>query len=849
MSDAWSISVKTVGADTSPKSQSGDGSSKGVPSKFVVEVEPGEALSTLHDKIEKVTGLNRDRQRLIYRGRIIGGSSGVGECSNGGKIRDVDGLKDGHTIHLVPKPAAATTSTTTSTPDESNTENAGNHTSSSTSEGPSVISGSSGTSLLAALLGLGSSGNSSESASEEGSGSDDVDAALGAILALGTRSRIEEMRSRQAAARRRRVDAHRMSAEDRRRPDPGSLEPVRQGLMTLQTMLGATSSNHHSGAPLEATRRWYRGQWLDCRDTVNHWLEATVVDIVSPEDVLPNRDPSSRRRHTPGPPPDDPAVDANDMEGRRQLLLEPCESDDEDNFFEGFRERETNDGVQLLLVHYNGWPHRWDEWIRSDSERIRPFRTRTRHSVRSNHAGPTVQNEFRGAPSTEIRGGDDERAAMVSELWTVLKDVETLLSALVPPEHRQRHEIGAPSSLSQHLPWAHGTHSAFDTEGERSAVLSTNSQSVASSSHRRDKRRMESLAPLLDRLGRTVTDAAPHIAALAESLPDIRIEGGDEEQAEDAAESMVRSASRLFWGSSPDEASATTPLLTAEDGPRLSDRQPDDPDFQDFVNGMVNVSRGDPTIRSSGRVNRTRRTEDDSTNPFLASYLAGGLSGSSSNDDDDAGGESGRNVPRVVRLGGGDNGGGSAGIDIHIHAIVTGPGVGAMPEMPPGIAGFGMPFANETTDATSNFSFGSADQANNSTSTSNLGTLSDENADDEEDLALFDDLYSENPSQSTAWETLWSNLREETPPSESDEHFAELLDESEVAPVSEHEPSSGDGEAVTDAPAPNALQREDPEHSVSNARRPAPSRSIEREDPRRGTTFGRLFRRTLGGRR
>jgi hypothetical protein len=59
--------------------------------------------------------------------------------------------------------------------------------------------------------------------------------------------------------------------------------------------------------------------------------------------------------------------------------LEPGEGEEEEGELVGFRRRGSNRGVQLLLLHYNGWPHRWDEWIRSDSERIRPFRTRTRH--------------------------------------------------------------------------------------------------------------------------------------------------------------------------------------------------------------------------------------------------------------------------------------------------------------------------------------------------------------------------------------------------------------------------------------------------------------------------------------
>ena len=67
---------------------------------------------------------------------------------------------------------------------------------------------------------------------------------------------------------------------------------------------------------------------------------------------------------------------SNDLEGRRRLLLEPIpdneEEDDEyDSAYigishlidEGYRPRSDNTNIQLLLVHYNGWPHRWDEWI------------------------------------------------------------------------------------------------------------------------------------------------------------------------------------------------------------------------------------------------------------------------------------------------------------------------------------------------------------------------------------------------------------------------------------------------------------------------------------------------------
>ena len=142
---------------------------------------------------------------------------------------------------------------------------------------------------------------------------------------------------------------------------------------------------------------------------MNQWLEATVVEILDPQDVLNNTAPQNQpesmsaatsaaaplRQRRPVSYVSDPAISANDLEGRRTLLLEASESGDPRAITIGniagvdeilpqssFRPRSNNNGVKLLLIHYNGWPHRWDEWIRSDSERLRIFRTRTRNLVR-----------------------------------------------------------------------------------------------------------------------------------------------------------------------------------------------------------------------------------------------------------------------------------------------------------------------------------------------------------------------------------------------------------------------------------------------------------------------------------
>ncbi len=371
--DPWSISVKTVGGGINIDVNVNVDEAPSGERQFVVQVSPDDHLDSLYDQIEASTGLKASQQRLIYRGRLIG----LKELSSNPKIKDIAGLSDGQTIHLVKRRETPETSTEdVSTAAAMSVASSDSSRSRVGGEGD-VLSGSTGSrGLLAALLGL--SSGLSEDAEE-----------TGATRRWGLGSSRPPRTSRRPHFR--------MTAEDRQVPDPGSLEPVRQGLLTLHTLL---PHMQHTDSPIQSNREWYRGQWLDVLDTVNQWLEATVVEVVYPSEILPHAlgSPSTCLRRRPPQLPCDPAVSASDLEGRRHLLLEPC--DDENNQFDlggdlaGFRPRPNNDGVQLLLIHYNGWPHRWDEWIRSDSERLRPFRTRTRH--------PNVVSSFLGCSGNEL---------------------------------------------------------------------------------------------------------------------------------------------------------------------------------------------------------------------------------------------------------------------------------------------------------------------------------------------------------------------------------------------------------------------------------------------------------------
>lgn len=778
--DPWSISVKTVGGgihiDENPSGER----------QFTVRVSPEDRVASLYDQIEASTGLKASQQRLIYRGRLIG----LKDLSNNPKIKDIAGLSDGQTIHLVKRRETETPETSADgalSSDSTTSRDAG--------DGDLLGTGSGSRGLLAALLGL-SSGLSDES----------DEPTTTRRWGLGA----------SRAARSSRRPHHRLTAEDRQVPDPGSLEPVRQGLLTLHTLLPHMPHSHN---PLEANREWYRGQWLDVLDTVNQWLEATVVEIMHPHQILPqaldNPSLSDRPRRRPPQIHCDPPVSASDLEGRRHLLLEPC--DDENDVHDlggelaGFRPRSCNQGVQLLLIHYNGWPHRWDEWIRSDSDRLRPFRTRTRHPNVSTTASPTPQSVFHEAPRTNILPHGDD----TDDRWAVLPELARAVAAV--NEILQQQIVAAPGShdLRSNLPWASSTPTApnhpddlvppsegedtsniirpldnaeLDHEDDGSADLAVNLDDMlgmalsgpirpptTGSRSQYDQRELFNLATLLDRLGRTLTDAAPHVASLAANLASEQANSAEadelfEEAVEQALEEIADSMPADSDGSAADTSiggllslwsrerrrrnNAVSNSTNADPAIEAPSNTVTTPDIEDYVNGLVNMTRGE--VRTGPR---SRLASDDVAN-LLGAYLAaatlgGAASSTGDGDAEEAGTSTGASLGIGQLLRGGTiGGGGSGGIDIHIHAVVTAPGMatGGL-----GITTLGGGGALTATGIGGTRNLFSTTQRRNSSTTSILRTsrtpsgslLSSRRrnnpSEDEDDAGIFAELYSETP--------------------------------------------------------------------------------------------------------
>jgi hypothetical protein len=726
-STSWTISVKTVSSYSSEVHAE---------SNFTITVDPNDSISSIYEKIESHTGLKADQQRLIYRGRLIPAPSQLdSSIQPKDHISDISGLGDGHTIHLVPRPSNtnATEANASAQPFDSESDMP------SLSDGGGGRSGffaPSGPGFLAALLGMNPSDN---------------DIQVETINSDGTTF---ERRSSSSSTRRRNRNSHIRTENDPLHPEPCQMEVIRQSLLTMHTMMDAQKDLRSKNAshPLQAKRQWYKGQWIDVKDTVNQWLEATVVDILTPDDLIPCND--ARFDYLEHPPPnrvikyDDDAVGSNDEDGRLKLLLEPSDdpndrtladlNDNED--LVGYQEREGNVHVRLLLVHFNGWPHRWDEWIRSDSDRIRPFRTRSRHVKKANQFCPEPESDFQDENFTHIRSVDDdiERPALLPEIFRTMTDVQTLYAEAIREDQSSRNDgnklnraqlydlslamkcddinsddveieernlvkdivtsagmtfdspkdvdLEALDDESQRKLYNLLCQTYFDWEDDENKYPWTGTIRVTdidklcdhdqqihkdqANLYRKalNKKKLQDLAPLLDRLGRILIDAAPHVASIAASLPEQQDERNIEEDAKFSPQMASVDSEGLANVPSDDHENET---LAPNNSSQMADHNNGDdasilPDHVDFLNGFINH-------RENGSNFRRRIHSSDRGSSLLSAYLS-----------------------NIVGNGGTATPGGRAGnVDVHIHAIVTGPG--GVPINPMG----GL-FSNRNTTADAN---------------------------------------------------------------------------------------------------------------------------------------------------
>lgn len=241
------------------------------------------------------------------------------------------------------------------------------------------------------------------------------------------------------------------------------LDHITQGIMTVRTVLSTVATEAPAqeaellsidvdaaaveelgpqtppsspGRTPRGRRRFFVGQWIDVKDTVNQWLESTVMDI------------------------------ANDK----------------------------------VLVHYHGWPTRWDEWLDFDSDRIAAFRTRTQHTMNPRQMSPIPSTRLQNAP----RVGSSDVRDMVSQLRDLMHEILPQMDRFADLcEAQARDERQSYNSEDD----PHDVHiDDFESEGGGLPSPGTPREGWE---HRDDISEMAHLiAPIFDRVGRMFVDSA-----------------------------------------------------------------------------------------------------------------------------------------------------------------------------------------------------------------------------------------------------------------------------------------------------------------------------------------------------
>eukprot|EP00511_Aplanochytrium_stocchinoi_P011638 CAMPEP_0204867678 /NCGR_PEP_ID=MMETSP1348-20121228/23733_1 /ASSEMBLY_ACC=CAM_ASM_000700 /TAXON_ID=215587 /ORGANISM="Aplanochytrium stocchinoi, Strain GSBS06" /LENGTH=763 /DNA_ID=CAMNT_0052020245 /DNA_START=120 /DNA_END=2411 /DNA_ORIENTATION=+ len=393
----------------------------------------------IHEQVFKENEWKVEEQRIIYRGKVLQDKQRVRECK----------LEDDSWIHLV-KQARRTEQ------DVNETSNTGDRSGVDMSiedldmgplfgEGPGSMMGDSVSRFIAAALRQGVSGGNANAdtifqsmAAQTGSVGAAASVRPSPENGTNTNTSNNLVRQRQPPL-----------------PSEGNLEHIYQGLATIETVLGSledpndakseyssadveslledldddelcerdlTASdeggnrfgdaeekeNTHHDNSTEPVRKFITGQWVDVLDTVNQWLEATIMNVSS--------------------------------DGRR------------------------------VHIHYNAWGERWDEVLDANSNRIAPFRTKTKQGNGCRNLSATPVSWVQSAPTV---AGESNG----SNLNEVLPEAYRVLDNSILPLLKEVCE---------------STNSEKDLEARTRKILH--------------------LAPVLDRMGRLLSDLAPRLA-------------------------------------------------------------------------------------------------------------------------------------------------------------------------------------------------------------------------------------------------------------------------------------------------------------------------------------------------
>lgn len=243
-------------------------------------------IAELKDLIQTATEVAADRQRLIYRGRVLVNESAVSEYR----------IENGHTIHMVAKPL--------NLPAPSPSD-------SSSSNNNRIQNQSSANAISSILPGIATAVNGSV----ENSGSavnNNIEHIRQGLLSIHTlistmdpndfsyndNNNSEAKNMNGVDSIRIPVDGSNASAIDwisstfpnengegttnsSSMKDDDKSRPSKRGRseVNLHNNDSNLKISQDTSSAVDRTKRFFRGQWVDVKDTVSQWLEATIMDI------------------------------------------------------------------------------------------------------------------------------------------------------------------------------------------------------------------------------------------------------------------------------------------------------------------------------------------------------------------------------------------------------------------------------------------------------------------------------------------------------------------------------------------------------------------------------------------
>mmetsp|Transcript_36145 Transcript_36145/g.41158 ORF Transcript_36145/g.41158 Transcript_36145/m.41158 type:complete len:670 (+) Transcript_36145:136-2145(+) len=251
------------------------------------------------------------------------------------------------------------------------------------------------------------------------------------------------------------------------RNNPETLEALRQTLLSIETIASSRiapeelkqgeSANDDINPFDTSTRRSFQvGQWLDAKDTVGDWLEAQITKI------------SDRR----------------------------------------------------CYIHYNGWPNRWDEWIEMGSDRLAVFRTHTSQNSRATLHVPMTQTTAdadleRNPARSRAENSDEDQSGENNNRSQIVNSTE-----------RETNPLGMLAEISHSLSTLQNMLREVNN-GSNLSTLSSSTTTITTIGQTDNENKSNiindvqilqavQLAPILDRMGRLLTDYAPLLTILGE---------------------------------------------------------------------------------------------------------------------------------------------------------------------------------------------------------------------------------------------------------------------------------------------------------------------------------------------